>query len=361
MFDASVLEVFVASTTDLTRARDAVEDVLRDWNSRNGKARQLMLKPLRWEKDSTPQLDQGGGQNVINTQLLDGADLLVGIFGKRLGSPTRTNVSGTVEEIERFRAAKKPVLLYFSDEPVTLSEIDPAELQRVNQFRTTMEACGLYQKFDSVENLEQLLRSHLDTVLQDFQALLIPAAKALAYGYFRNFIEKTHDVLRNANVDLPDFEIALRFESSRIRIAQPTSLDEATDEGARNLKDRCAEISILGPGGARRAFRIYVVKNLLKRLERAKGDKQDLTVKSLEVFDFPTPLIALQDFVSDVESRLVPKSSTGLGYWQQQKVTQYNDFFSYLDGRVTKGGLGKGPCSIERFDYHNSPDFALPP
>ncbi len=360
MFDASVVEVFIASTADLVDARDAVERVLRDWNSRNAKERQIILKSLRWEKDATPQLDQQGGQDVINTQLLEDADLLVGIFGKRLGSPTKTNVSGTVEEITRFRDAKKPVLLYFSDESA-LSNSDPAELQRVKDFRSSMAVESLYQTFSSTTNLEQLFRSHLDSVLQDFKALLIPASKALAYGYFKGFLERVYEFVRGDQILLPDLALALHLESSRIRIAQPASLSEATDEAARNLKDRCGEVSILSLAGGRRAFRVYVPKSFAKRLQAAKKrNKKEMAIKSLDVVDFPTPLIALHDFVAQVEQRLLGKSSEGLGYWKKAQELQYVQFFSQLDDCIKDSGLGRGNRTIERFDYHNSPDFELP-
>ena len=41
-------------------------EVLRDWNSRNAKNRQIMLKPIRWKRDSTPELGPGSFQTVIN-------------------------------------------------------------------------------------------------------------------------------------------------------------------------------------------------------------------------------------------------------------------------------------------------------
>jgi hypothetical protein len=122
MFDASTLEVFIASTNDLMDERVASEDVLRTWNQSNGSTRQIILKPLRWEKDATPELGPGGFQEVINSNLLDNADILIGIIGKRLGSPTKTSIAGTVDEIEQFYQAKKPVLLFFSDREFNLSE-----------------------------------------------------------------------------------------------------------------------------------------------------------------------------------------------------------------------------------------------
>jgi hypothetical protein len=98
MFDASILEVFIASTNDLKEEPNTVEEVLRDWNLRNAQTRQIMLEPIRWEEDSTPELGPGSFEAVINQRLLAPAELLVGIVGKRLGFPTETSIAGTVEE-----------------------------------------------------------------------------------------------------------------------------------------------------------------------------------------------------------------------------------------------------------------------
>jgi hypothetical protein len=56
---------------------------------------------------------------IINRQLLDEADIVVGIFGTRVGTRTEKYVSGTVEEIKRHVAAGKTAKVYFSDIPVS--------------------------------------------------------------------------------------------------------------------------------------------------------------------------------------------------------------------------------------------------
>jgi hypothetical protein len=78
MFDASTLEVFIASTNDLREERQAVEEVLRDWNARNARDRQIILKPIRWEQDATPELGPESFQAVINKRLLNPADISLG-------------------------------------------------------------------------------------------------------------------------------------------------------------------------------------------------------------------------------------------------------------------------------------------
>lgn len=364
MFDASTLEVFIASTNDLAPARTAVEEVLRDWNSRNGKDRQIILKPIRWEADVTPELGPGSFQAVINNRLLDHADILVGIVGKRLGSPTGSSIAGTVEEIERFAEAKKPVLLYFSDEPFNLSEIDAEELKAVREFRESMQQRGLYRTFKSIEHFKAQLRDHMDSLLQSFQALLIPAGRALAYGYFENFIAPAHDVLRGLEVKLPDYQqrLELSFSSFRIRLARPDSLGEATDDAVFNLKTRfLEEISVTTPG-RRRAFRIYIPKELHAQLDSArKQETETLHLDRLDVIDFPTPMIVLNKFVRYVDRSLLKgtnSSSAGLGSWQRQKLVQYNEFFEALDYFIEQEG--KKGRSIEYFQYRNSQDFILP-
>ena len=379
MFDASTLEVFIASTNDLLEERQAVEEVLRDWNARNARDRQIMLKPIRWEEDATPELGPESFQVVINKRLLDPADILIGMIGKRLGSPTGKSIAGTVEEIERFAAASKPVLLYFSDREFTLSDIDTQELERVREFRKAMQTRGLFLTFQNIADFKARLRNHLDTLLADFQALLIPAGRALAYGLFKNFVKPTYDALQGLKVELPDYklpnegsEMSLSFSSFRIRIAKPASWTDATDAAVSELRrNRLTEISIKTPS-MRRAFRIYVpletkqtLDNLVSgNLERAKKGEPLQTIihlERLDVVDFPTPMIALREFVSYVEKSILKGKTDGSsasGYWQRQKMVQYNEFFECLDARISEEGL-EGP-SIEYFEYKKAPDFKLP-
>jgi hypothetical protein len=379
MFDASTLEVFIASTNDLREERRAVEEVLRDWNSRNGRDRQIMLKPIRWEEDATPELGPGSFQAVINERLLDPADVLIGIIGKRLGSPTATSIAGTVEEIERFAAANKPVLLYFSDRDFNLSAIDPQDLQRVLDFRQAMQTRGLFLTFTDISDFKARLRGHLDTLLQDYQALLIPAGHALAFGFFNNFVAPTYTILNGLQVNLPDYKLPnedsvlmLAFSSFRIRIAKPVTWEDATDTAVVELrKNRLAEISVQVPT-LRRAYRIYVPIETKERLEATMGDNLERAAKAeppirtvqldrLDVVDFPTPMIALHEFIKSQEQSILKgkrERNPAAGYWQRQKLIQYNAFFDYLNDRIQEEGM-QGP-SITYFDYKKSPDFQLP-
>ncbi len=151
-FPASVLRVAIASPSDTTDARDAVEKALHNWNDANTVSKQVVLLPWRWETSSVPLLG-GHPQAQINEQGVDSADIVIALFGSRLGSPTPDAVSGTVEEIERSVATGKPVHLYFSTAPLP-HDVDTSQLEGLRQFREQISQRGLLGEFANPGQLE---------------------------------------------------------------------------------------------------------------------------------------------------------------------------------------------------------------
>lgn len=151
-FTATVLRVLVASPSDVPEARDAVENAIHSWNSRHAVTRSTVLLPWRWESSSVP-LVGNHPQSVINEQGVDGADIVVALFGSRLGTPTREAVSGTVEEIERAVNSGKPVHLYFSTAPLP-NDVDTSQLDGLRQFRQEVSDRALLGEFDDARQLE---------------------------------------------------------------------------------------------------------------------------------------------------------------------------------------------------------------
>ena len=107
----------------------------------------------------------GTSSSIINRQLLDDADIVIGIFGTRVGTPTAEYVSGTVEEIKRHVAAGKTAKVYFSDVPVPPSVVDAAQYALVREFREECRTHGLYATFDNLQQFKSDLGHHLDLEL----------------------------------------------------------------------------------------------------------------------------------------------------------------------------------------------------
>ena len=159
-FQANVLKVLIASPGDVEAERDIVTEELNRWNNANASFRQLMLHPVRWETHGSPQLG-GHPQVILNEQVLSDADIVVGIFGTRIGTATPEYISGSVEEIKRHVAAGKLAIVYFSRKPVDPTTIDSTQWAALNAFKEECRNGGLCFDYDSLENFRRDFYQHL--------------------------------------------------------------------------------------------------------------------------------------------------------------------------------------------------------
>lgn len=159
--------ILIASPTDVVVERDIVSACARDWNSAHT-ASGVNLRDVRWELDALPAMGERG-QALINRQLVDDADILIGIFKARIGTPTGISASGTIEEIDRFIAAGKPVMLYFSTGPIPHNH-DPEQFRLLRDYKNQIASRGIYAEFVD----ENDLRAKVSRNLAATMAMLNP-------------------------------------------------------------------------------------------------------------------------------------------------------------------------------------------
>ncbi|WP_315070569.1 hypothetical protein [uncultured Microbacterium sp.] len=128
-----------------------MEQALHSRNDAHGERREISLQPWRWETGAVPILGDTP-QALINAQGMDRAEILIALFGSRLGSPTSSAVSGTVEEIERAVGASKLVHLYFSTAPLP-HDVDARHLDGLREFRQAIQERGLYGEYHNPTEL----------------------------------------------------------------------------------------------------------------------------------------------------------------------------------------------------------------
>jgi hypothetical protein len=159
-FQANVLKVMIASPGDVAVERSIVTEELYRWNNANAVSRELILQPVKWETHSSPQMG-AHPQNILNERLLIDADIVVGIFGTRIGTATIDFISGSVEEIKRHVAAGKLAMLYFSHVPVDPNSIDQKQWAALQAFKEECKTGGLYAEYASHEELRTEFGHHL--------------------------------------------------------------------------------------------------------------------------------------------------------------------------------------------------------
>ena len=146
-YNASVFNVMIASPSDVASERSIVREVIYDWNAVHSERENIVLLPVGWESHSSPEMG-ARPQEIINRQTLDKCDLLVGIFGTRIGTDTGEYDSGTIEEIEVHINSGKPAMIYFSKQLGDSGAFDRDQYAKLEELKKDYESRGLYEIYD---------------------------------------------------------------------------------------------------------------------------------------------------------------------------------------------------------------------
>ncbi len=170
-YPASVFRVLIASPSDVADEREIAVRTIQEWNDLNSHERQIVLLPLRWETHSSPEYGERP-QAIINKQVADHCDLVIGIFWTRVGTPTGVNESGTVEEIERAANNGKPVMLYFSQARQEPDSIELEQLAKLRDFKRRTLPNALIETYSSHIEFKDKLTRQLEIRLRELIASL---------------------------------------------------------------------------------------------------------------------------------------------------------------------------------------------
>ncbi len=168
-YSAQVFRILIASPSDVDEERDIIVKVIQEWNDLNSAERQLVLLPLKWETHSAPEYNVRP-QEIINYQVVDQCDLLVGVFWTRIGSPTGLAESGTLEEIERVAEKGKPVMLYFSKANKNPDDINLEQLQKLRDFKSKTLPNALIENYGNHVEFRDKLARQLEIQLRTLLA-----------------------------------------------------------------------------------------------------------------------------------------------------------------------------------------------
>ena len=164
---ANVLNILIASPSDVLEEREVVTRTIYDWNAAHFSATGILLNPVKWESHSYPASGDRP-QAIVNKQIVESGDVLIGIFGHRLGTPTGVAQSGTIEEIEKFRTAGKYVALYFSTADVP-READRGPARSPQGYQRDRQNDTLFFTFEDSQALHDHLTRHLPNIVEEVQ------------------------------------------------------------------------------------------------------------------------------------------------------------------------------------------------
>lgn len=253
-YNAITYNILIASPSDVTAERGVVRDVVYEWNAIQSLQRSAVLLPIGWETHASPEMG-AHPQEIINQQIVERCDLLVGIFWTRLGTPTPNHPSGTVEEIETIIAAGKPAMLYFSSQPVALDSVDTEEYARLKDFRDSCKDRGLYEPYDNLGDFRTKLYRHLQL-------------KVNSHPTFQITTEQSESPLFESKMNIPN----MTFESKVI-------LKNAAESNGPVLLVRGSVGTTLQVNG----------RNLISNQDRREVAKWEDALAQLERLNFVVP------------------------------------------------------------------------
>ncbi len=161
---ARIIKIFIASPSDTEMEREAFCNVIHAWNYAHSEVEETVLHPVRWEAHSYA-LSGKHPQEILNSQIVDTCDAVIGIFKSKLGTPTKTAESGAVEEINKLRSLGKPISLYFSNEFTAETAPNREQFTRLLDFKKRCQSTSYYFEYSNVANLAQKLQQQLPGIV----------------------------------------------------------------------------------------------------------------------------------------------------------------------------------------------------
>ncbi len=152
--------VAIASPGDVAAERDAVEDAIYEWDQQYSGEKGIAFLSLRWERDAIPVVGGGDAQHIINQEVINRSDVVIAFFGDRLGTATRSSLSGTVEEIEKAQARGILPHVFFSSKAIPRDH-DISQFQVLEDYRRKLQSEGLLAEYATRSKLKKLVHACL--------------------------------------------------------------------------------------------------------------------------------------------------------------------------------------------------------
>ncbi|WP_414587275.1 hypothetical protein [Scytonema sp. PCC 10023] len=163
------LKIFLASPGDVSTERNHVVKVVEEINRTVAPDKGVVLEVIRSE-NAYPGYGKDG-QAIINEQIGKMSDyvLFIGIMWNRVGTPTKRDISGTIEEFKRARRTfnridQPEIWFYFrSMTEGVKTKIELEQQGKVKRFKNSYSknGWGLFREYKNPSEFRNKLREHI--------------------------------------------------------------------------------------------------------------------------------------------------------------------------------------------------------
>ena len=164
-FIARVYSIMIGAPSDIKEEVQIAKDVINEWNYVHTELHHKVLLPLHWSISAYPNSGKHP-QKIINEQVVDKSDLLICIFGSKLGTPTDTDISGSVEEINEHLKAGKDVMIFFRKNLEIESLDDMQQVEKLLKFKESIKGNALFEEYEK-NSFKSILSQKLQLFLNN--------------------------------------------------------------------------------------------------------------------------------------------------------------------------------------------------
>lgn len=266
MKEIKQINLFISCPGDIKDELNSIEVIVKEFNKTFGKISNFSIQIVHWNEDTYTDIGEDG-QEIINNQI--DYDILIGILWMKLGTPTKRDKSGTVEEINRaIKNPEKQQLIYFKTAtPNNLNDIITSDLDDIMLFKKELSNKLLYKEFENIEKFETLFRLNLSSLIKDkfidkqehtqSPTEIVLPKKDVKYQNIVSLIDEIENSTKGDFGDIDIFEINENgyecFDKITINLTTltdyleklTTNLNKGTEEinQANNIKDTRLKLS----------------------------------------------------------------------------------------------------------------------
>ena len=165
MFQSNTYRIMIGNPSDIVEEVSIAKEVILKWSCLNAESHNIVLLPLHWTDNAYPGTGQHP-QKMLDRILVDKSDMLICIFGSKIGTATDTHDSGSIEEIEEHIKAGKQVMIFFKRNGNVLN-IDLNQIKKLQSFRNRIKNTTMWWEYDSANDFRKLLEDKLQLFIND--------------------------------------------------------------------------------------------------------------------------------------------------------------------------------------------------
>ncbi len=170
------LTIFISGTSETESEKSGIKTVAADLSKKLENTHGVTIKVKKWPDDFRPAVSEDPVDEIIR-QLDGDFDIYLGLLGSRFGEPTSRAESGTEHEfnyaISHYHkdTSSIRIFFYFKKSHENAFEIDPMQLEKVQQFKKKLPSLGvLYKEFNDIEDFLNIVSDDLyDLITNEWQ------------------------------------------------------------------------------------------------------------------------------------------------------------------------------------------------